>query len=171
MKKSIVLISMIMLSAGISWGQKYAFVDTEYILNNIPSYKAAQDKLNTLSKQWEKEISDKYAEIDKLYKAYQNEAVLLTPEMKKKRENEIISKEQVAKDLQKKYFGPEGDLFKKREELVKPIQDEVYNAVKKLAVEGNYAVIFDTAGGPVFLYTNPRYDLSDQVLKQMGYKE
>ncbi len=171
MKKLLFLISLIALSAGMAWGQKYAFVDTEYILNNIPSYKSAQSKLDALSKQWEKEISDKYAEIDKLYKAYQNEAVLLTPEMKKKRENEIVSREQAVKDLQKKYFGPQGDLFKKREELVKPIQDEVYNAVKKIAVEGNYAVIFDTASGPMFLYTNPRYDLSDQVLKQMGYKE
>ncbi len=91
--------------------------------------------------------------------------------MKKKREDEIISKEKAVRALQKKYFGPEGDLFKKREELVKPIQDEIYAAVKQLAVDGNYAVIFDISSGPMFLYTNPRYDLSDQVLKKMGYKE
>ncbi len=171
MKKLIGFLSIVLLTSGLGWGQKYAFVDTEYILSNIPSYKAAQDKLDKISKQWEQEISDKYAEIDKLYKAYQNEVVLLTPEMKKKRENEIVGKEQSAKDLQKKYFGPQGDLFKKREELVKPIQDEVYNAVKEMAVEGNYAVVFDTSSGPMFLYTNPRYDLSDQILKKMGYKE
>jgi outer membrane protein len=171
MKRFIAVFSLIIAATLASWGQKYAFVDTEYILNNIPSYKAAQDKLDNLSKQWEKEIQDKYAEIDKLYKAYQNEAVLLTPEMKKKREDEIINKEKAVRALQKKYFGPEGDLFKKREELVKPIQDEVYAAVKQLAVDGNYAVIFDIASGPMFLYTNPRYDLSDQVLKKMGYKE
>jgi outer membrane protein len=171
MKKFIAVFAIIITGTLVSWGQKYAFVDTEYILNNIPSYKAAQDKLDNLSKQWEKEVQDKYAEIDKLYKAYQNEAVLLTPDMKKKRENEIITKEKAVRELQKRYFGPEGDLFKKREELVKPIQDEVYAAVKQLAVDGNYAVIFDIASGPMFLYTNPRYDLSDQVLKKMGYKE
>ncbi len=171
MKKSLTLLAMIIAATTLSWGQKYAFVDTEYILNNIPSYKAAQDKLDNLSKQWQKEIQDKYAEIDRLYKAYQNEAVLLTPEMKKKREEEIINKEKAVRALQQKYFGPEGDLFKKREELVKPIQDEVYAAVKQLAVDGNYAVIFDIASGPMFLYTNPRYDLSDQVLRKMGYKE
>jgi len=111
-----------------------------------------------------------YAEVERLYKAYQNDAVLLTQEMKKQREDEIVSKEKSAKDLQSKYFGPEGELFKKRQELIKPIQDEIYNAVKELAVDGNYAVIFDTAGSLSMLYTNPRYDLSDDVLKKLGYQ-
>lgn len=171
MKKLAYIFSLLLLTGAWASAQKYAFVDTEYILNNIPSYKAAQEQLDKISKDYEQEISDRYAEVDKMYKAYQNEVVLLTQEMRKKREDEIIKKEQEVKDLQQKYFGPEGELFKKREELVKPIQDEVYNAVKEIAVEGNYAVIFDVASGPAFLYTNPRYDLSDLVLKKMGYKD
>jgi outer membrane protein len=139
-------------------------------LNNIPTYKSAQSQLDKLSADWEKEISEMYAEVERLYKAYQNDAVLLTQEMKKQREDEIVSKEKSAKDLQSKYFGPEGELFKKRQELIKPIQDEIYNAVKELAVDGNYAVIFDTAGSLSMLYTNPRYDLSDDVLKKLGYQ-
>jgi len=111
-----------------------------------------------------------YAEVEKMYRDYQSEEVLLTQEMKRKREDEIINKEKEVKDLQNKYFGREGDLFQKRQELIKPIQDEVYNAVKEIAVEGNYAVIFDTSSGPSLLYTNPRYDLSDDVLEKLGYK-
>lgn len=170
MKKILITFGIIILSAGFTFAQRYAFVDTEYILSNIPSYKAAQDKLDQFSEEWEKEISVGYAEIERLYKEYQNEQVLLTREMKIKREEEIISKEKAVKELQNKYFGRDGDLFKKRQELVKPIQDEVYNAVKEIAVEGNYAVIFDTASGPSMLYTNPKYDLSDDVLEKLGYK-
>ena len=110
--------------------QKYAFVDTKYILENIPEYKTAQDQLDELSAQWQKEIEGKFAEIDKMYKDYQAESVLLPDDMKKKREDEIVKKEKEAKDLQKKRFGKDGDLFKKREELVKPIQDKVYNAIE-----------------------------------------
>jgi len=105
-----------------------------------------------------------------MYKTYQSERVLLTDEMKKKREDEIVSKENSVKDLQAKYFGPDGDLAKKREELVKPIQDAIYKAVKELSAEGSYAIIFDTASGAAILYSNPRYDLSDEVLKKLGYK-
>ena len=170
MKKIIVSLLVLVLSLGVSLAQKYAFVDTEYILNNIPSYKAAQDQLDQFSEEWENEIRNLYDEVERLYKAYQNDAVLLTQEMKKKREDEIVNKEKKAKDLQNKYFGREGELFKKRQELIKPIQDEIYNAVKELAVDGNYAVIFDTAGSLSMLYTNPRYDLSDDVLDALGYK-
>ncbi len=170
MKKIMITLGILILSAGFTFAQRYAFVDTEYILSNIPSYKASQDKLDQFSKEWEKEISDEYAEVEKMYKDYQNEQVLLTREMKIKREEEIIGKEKAVKELQNKYFGREGDLYKKRQELIKPIQDEVYNAVKEIAVEGNYAVIFDTASGPSMLYTNPKYDLSDDVLEKLGYK-
>ncbi|MCD6597481.1 MAG: OmpH family outer membrane protein [Bacteroidales bacterium] len=170
MKKLIVISFILALSFANSIAQKYAFVDTEYILNNIPTYKSAQAQLDKFSADWEKEISDMYSEVERLYKAYQNDAVLLTQEMKKQREDEIVSKEKVAKDLQSKYFGPDGELFKKRQELIKPIQDEVYNAVKELAVEGNYAVIFDSAGSLSMLYTNPRYDLSDDILEKLGYR-
>lgn len=169
MKKIFVTLGIFIILGSYSLAQRYAFVDTEYILNNIPSYTAAQDKLDQFSKEWEKEISDKYAEIEKMYRDYQNEQVLLTKEMKIKREEEIINKEKSVKELQNKYFGREGDLYKKRQELIKPIQDEVYNAVKEIAVDGNYAVIFDTSSGPSMLYTNPKYDLSDDVLEKLGY--
>lgn len=170
MKKIVSSLLVLILSAGLGLAQKYAFVDTEYILSNIPSYKAAQDQLDQYSKEWEKEISNMYAEVEKKYRDYQSEQVLLTNEMKRKREEEIINREKEVKELQNKYFGREGELFKKRQELVKPIQDEVYNAVKEIAVEGNYAVIFDTTSGVSLLYTNPKYDLSDDVLEKLGYK-
>lgn len=170
MKKLIVFGFILALSFNTLIAQKYAFVDTEYILNNIPTYKSAQAQLDKLSTDWEKEISEMYSEVERLYKAYQNDAVLLTQEMKKQREDEIVNKEKVAKDLQSKYFGPDGELFKKRQELIKPIQDEIYNAVKELAVEGNYAVIFDSSGSLSMLYTNPRYDLSDDILEKLGYR-
>ncbi len=170
MKKLTASIVMMTLALGLGFAQKYAFVDTEYILNNIPAYKAAQDQLDQLSAEWENEIKSKYEEVERLYKNYQNDAVLLTREMKKSREEEVINKEKEAKDLQNKYFGREGDLFKKRQELVQPIQDEIYNAVKEIALEGNYATIFDTSGSLSMLYTNPRYDLSDDVLDKLGYK-
>ena len=168
--KKLIFSILIITSIGMSYAQKYAFVDTEYILNNIPSYKSAQDQLDQLSAGWEKEIGNMYTEVERLYKAYQNEAVLLTQEMKKQREEEIVNKEQQAKDMQNKYFGMEGELYKKRQELIKPIQDEIYNAVKEIAVDGNYAVIFDSAGSLSMLYTNPRYDLSDDVLEKLGYQ-
>lgn len=169
MKKMLLTMSALILSMGVGLAQKYAFVDTEYILSNIPTYQAAQDQLDQFSKEWEQEISTLYAEVEKMYRDYQSEEVLLTQEMKSKREDAIITKEKEVKELQNKYFGREGDLFKKRQELIKPIQDEVYNAVKEIAVDGNYAVIFDTSSGPSLLYTNPRYDLSDDVLEKLGY--
>lgn len=169
MKKIITLAFLSVLSISV-WAQKFAFVDTDYILNNIPSYKAAQDQLDKLSADWQKEVEAKYAEIDKMYKAFQSEKVLLTDDMKTKREDEIVKKEQEVKDLQKKYFGKDGMLYKKRQELVKPIQDEIYNAVKEISIEQGYAVIFDTAAGMGMLYTNPKNDKSDEVLQRLGYK-
>ncbi len=171
MKK--VMFTIAVLISAISFGsaQKYAFVDTEYILSNIPTYESAQDQLDQLSITWQKEIEAIYSEIDKMYKDFQAEKVLLTEEMKIKRENDIINREKDAKDLQKKYFGKNGDLYKKRQELIKPIQDDIFNAVKEIAEEGNYALIFDTAaGGLSMLYTDPKYDKSDDVLEKLGYK-
>jgi outer membrane protein len=155
----------------ISFGQKFAFVDTEYILSNIPSYKAAQDKLNNLSVEWQKEIEEEYAKIDQMYKDFQSEKILLTNEMIKQREAEILAEEKSVKDLQRKYFGPNGELFKKREELIKPIQDEVYTVIQDIAQSGNYAIIFDTATGSNILFTDPKYDKSDEVLEKLGYKK
>lgn len=150
--------------------QKYCYVSTQYILDNIPDYKTAQQQLDNQSVQWQKEIEDKYAIIDKLYKTYQAEQILLTEEMKKKRQDEIMLKEKDVKDLQKQRFGFEGDLFKKKQELVKPIQDKIYNAVKKLATDQSYAVIFDKSSDLAMLYTNPKYDKSDDILLALGYK-
>ena len=170
MKKLTSIILLIGIAGISAYAQKYAFVDSDYILNNIPSYKAAEDEIDKLSEQYESEVKSMYDEIDKLYKDYQGEKVLLSDEMKSEREKEIVDKEREAKKLQNDYFGQEGLLFKKREELIKPIQDEVYNAVKEIANENGYAVIFDSSSGPTMLYTNPRYDVSDEVLKRLGYK-
>jgi outer membrane protein len=168
--KKIVLLSLIILTPLLGFAQKFAFVDTEYILNNISSYKSAQEQLDKLSETWQKEVEGLYTEIDKMYKNYQAEKVLLTEEMKKKREDEIMSKEKEAKELQKKYFGQDGSLFKKRDELVKPIQDEVYKALKEFAIEGGYAIIFDSSAGASMLYTDPKFDKSDAILQKLGYK-
>ncbi len=170
MKKLFISALVLSLFGGSALAQKFAFVDTEYILQNIPSYNAAQDELDKISETWETEITAEYEEIDKMYKTYQSERVLLTDEMKKKREKDIMDREKAVKELQAKYFGPDGDLSKKRQELVKPIQDALYKAVKELSAEGSYAIIFDTASGASILYSNPRYDLSDEVLKKLGYK-
>jgi outer membrane protein len=150
--------------------QKYAFVDTEYILNNIPAYKAAQDKLNKLSTDWQKEIEAEQLILEKMHQEYQAEKILLTKEMMKQREAEIASKDRAVKNLQKIFFGPNGELFKKRLELMKPIQDEVYDVIKDIAESGKYSIIFDTAAGTTILFTDPKYDKSDEVLEKLGYK-
>jgi len=170
MKKIGILTVIMMLATATSFAQKYAFVDTEYIRKNIPAFNTAQDQLDKLSKQWEKEVADGYAIVEQMYKSYQSESVLLSQDMKTKREEAIVAKEKEMKDLQNKYFGVQGELFKKREELVKPIQDEILKAIKEIAVEGSYAVIFDSAAGGNILFANPKYDISDQVLQKLGYK-
>lgn len=170
MKKLALILILAGLVGTTAFAQKYAFVDTDYILNNIPAYKSAQQSLDELSEQYASEVQEAFDEIDKMYREYQAEKVLLTDEMKSKREEEIINKEREAKKLQNDYFGQEGLLFKKREELIKPIQDEVYTAIKDIANEGGYAAIFDSASGPGLIYTNPRYDISDEVLQRLGYK-
>ncbi|HXB10839.1 MAG TPA: OmpH family outer membrane protein [Bacteroidia bacterium] len=154
-----------------SYAQRFAYVDSQYILSKIPEYKTAQDELNQLSVQWQKEIEAKYSEIDQLYKAYKADEVLLTEDMKQKRQTEIEQKEQEVKDLQKQRFGVGGDLFKKRQELVKPLQDKIYAAVQDLAEKENLAVIFDKSSDLTMLYTNAKYDKSDQVLKDVESKK
>ena len=171
MKNLLITFSLVLLAGYSSFAQKSAYVDTEYILSNIPEYKAAQTQIDNISVQWQKEIETKYNEIDKAYKAFQAEAILLTDEMKKKRENDIITKEKEAKELQKQRFGVDGDLFKKRQELIKPIQDRVYSAIKTVAEKGTYAFIFDKASDSGILYSLPRYDKSDAVLEELGLKK
>jgi outer membrane protein len=170
MKKIIVTLTTLMLFSGITFAQKFGFIDSGYILENIPAFRAAQEQLNQLSAQYQKELEAMHAEIEQMYQDFQAESVLLSEDMKRKREDVIISKEKDYKQLQRKYFGPEGDLFQKRQGLVKPIQDDVFAAVQELASEGSYAVIFDKADGTTLFFTNPRYDLSDQVLQKLGYK-
>src|SRR5512136_2409415 len=170
MKKAVFIIEFFILTSAIAVAQKYAFVDSDYIRKNIPAFTTAQDQLDKLSEQWEKEVADGYAVVEQMYKSYQNEAPLLSQDMKTKREEDIITKEKEMKDLQNKYFGMEGELFKKRKELVKPIQDEILKAIKTIAAEGSYAVIFDSASGGNILFANPKYDISDQVLEKLGYK-
>jgi outer membrane protein len=170
MKKLILTLSIVLTVSIASLAQKIAYVDTEYILGQIPEYKAAQSELDKTSVQWQKEIEAKYAEIDKMYKAYQAEQILLTDDMKKKREADIVAKEKDAKDLQKQRFGVDGELFKKRQELVKPIQDKVYNAIKAVAEKGGYSIIFDKSSDLTMLYTSSKLDKSDDVLQQLGYK-
>ena len=151
--------------------QRFAFVDTEYILNNIPAYRSAQAQIDRLSGDWQKEIEAQYAKVEKLYKNYQAERVMLSEDMRKRREDDIINKEQAVKELQRKYYGPEGELSKKQQELMKPIQDEVYKAIREMAVEGGFAAVFDTSADATVLYTNPRQDKSDEVLEKLGYKK
>lgn len=150
--------------------QKFGYVDSKYILSHIPEYQEAQTQINKLSSTWQKEIEDKYSTIDKLEKAYQAEKILLTDDMRQKREQEIADKRKEAKDLQKQKFGVEGELFQKREELIKPIQEQIYNAIKEVASQSALMVVFDKANHSNLLYTNPKHDISDKVLRKMGLK-
>ncbi len=168
--KRIAFSIVFVLLTTVSFSQKYAYVDTEYILSNIPAYKAAQDKLNEISLEWQKEIELEYKIVEKMYKDFQTEKILLTKDMIKQREVEILESENAVKSLQNRFFGPKGELFNKRLELIKPIQDEVYNVIQDIAESGKYAIIFDTAAGAAILYTDPKYDKSDEVLEKLGYK-
>ena len=160
MKKSFLLFAGIVIIVSSSLAQKFGFVNTEYILNQIPEYKTANTELDKNSADWQKEIDAKYAEIDKLYKTYQTEQITLTDDLKQMHQNEIVNKEKDAKDLQKKYFGTDGDLSKKRTELIKPIQDKVDNAIKTVAEKEGLAFVFDKASAVMMLYTSLQYDKS-----------
>ncbi len=168
MKKKVLIFTVIMFAALFIQAQKFAYVDTEYILDNIPEFAEAQSQLDEISSQWQKEIEAKFAEVDKMYKDYQTQAVLLPDDMKKKKEQEIVDKEKEVKNLQRNRFGKEGDLFKKRQELVKPIQEKIYNAIQEISTSNNYAVIFDKGGSLTMMYANPKYDISDEVLDNLG---
>lgn len=171
MKTKLLFAAVLMFAfASISNAQvKIAIVDTEYILNKIPEYESAQNTLETLSIEWQQEIELIFGEVDKMYKAYQSEAVLLPEDMKVKRQEEIIKKEKEAKDLQKKRFGTDGDLFKKRQELLKPIQDRVYAAIEEFANEGSYGLVLDRANSSFIMFVNPKMDKSDDILIKLGY--
>ena len=168
MKKIIVLVAVFGIFSLQLLAQKYAYVDTEYILDNIPEYADAQKELDDLAVEFQEEIEAKYAEIDKIYRDFQAEAVLLPEDIKKKKEEDIIDKEKEVKELQTKRFGPTGDLFQKREELVKPIQEKIYNAIEEISEDKNYAFVFDKAGSLTILYVNVKFDISDDVLDKVG---
>jgi len=168
--KKVFLVFLLLIGLNYSsQAQKFAYVDTQYILDNIPEYKMAQTQLDELSKKWQKEIEGKIGEVDRMYNAYQTDAVLLPEDIKKQREDEIYQKEKTLNDLKKQRFGKDGDLFKKRQELIKPLQDKIFNAIKTMADQRGYAVIFDRSGSLSILYANARYDKSDEVLEDMGY--
>ena len=149
---------------------KYAVINTKYILEKIPEYKEADKKLKELGDQWQVEIDEKQMALDKMYKNYEAEQFMLSEELKKKREDELFIKEKELRDLQKKRFGYEGDLFKERQKLVKPIQDKVYNAIQDFSNEKRYDIIFDKSSNLTMLFSNPDLDKSDDILKMLGYK-
>ena len=151
--------------------QKFALIDMEYILSNIPAYERANEQLNQLSRRWQSEVEALDEEAKTLYKNYQNEAMFLSESQKKEREDAIVNKEKEAADLKKKYFGPEGELFKKRQSLLKPIQDDVYNAIKKVSEERGYMVIFDRASSESIVFASPKIDISNEVLTKLGYSK
>ena len=171
MKKYLFLLlgAFVLTVSGIK-AQRYAIIDTKYILNKIPDYVEAGKKLQLLSDQWQKEIDDKQAELDKMNKDFEVEQYMLSDELKKKREAEIAAKEKDIRDLQKKRFGYDGDLFKQRQRLVKPIQDKIFTAIQKIAVARGYDFILDKSEGITVIFADPKLDKSDEVLREMGIK-
>lgn len=170
MKKFILLVTLIFSVCCSVLAQRYAIVDTKYILDKMPDYKTAQKQLDQISAQWQKEIDDKQAVLDKMYKDFEGEEVMLSDDLKKKREDELFNHEKEVRDLQRKRFGFEGDLFKKRQELIKPVQDKVYNAIQKIAVNRLYDFILDKSEGITVIFADPKLDKSDDVLKELGVK-
>ncbi|MCY1633022.1 OmpH family outer membrane protein [Marinifilum sp. D737] len=171
MKRIILLIIVLVVCLGDVYSQqRYGFVDTEYILNKIPDYKNAQEQLDQFSQKWQNEIEGVAAEIKDLHTKYRADEVFLSSEMKEKREKEIHDKEVLAQKLQQKYFGRNGELYKKRQELMKPIQDDIYEAIKEIAKSGSYGMIIDRANGPTIIYSNAKFDLSDKVLYKLGIR-
>lgn len=169
MKKLLTGIAFAILLAIPAAAQKYALVDMEYILKNVPAYEMANEQLNQISQRWQKEVEAKATEAQTMYKNYQSDMVFLTDEQKTKKEAEIVAKEKEATELRYKYFGPEGELYKKRQSLMQPIQDEIYNAVKKVSEEKGYQCIFDRASSANIIFASPRIDVSNDVLAKMGY--
>jgi outer membrane protein len=170
MKKIILALGLLMLGT-VTFAQKYAIIDTKYILDKMPEYKDADKKLQQISEQWQKEIDSKQAQLDKMYKNYEAEQFMLSEELKKKREDELFNKEKELRDLQKKRFGYEGDLFKERQKLVKPIQDRVYAAVQKIAVARGYDFILDKSEGITVIFADPKLDKSEDILRELGIKQ
>ncbi len=170
MKRLFSLIVCILFFVSLSQAQRYAIIDTKYILDRMPEYKTAQKKLDDIAATWQKEIDRMQMDLDKMYKDFEAEQVMLSDDLKKKREDQLFVKEKALRDLQKSRFGFEGELFKKRQELIKPVQDRVYNAVQKLAITKQYDFILDKSEGITVIFADPKLDKSDDVLRELGVK-
>ena len=171
MRKSVLFIMMLFAVSLTASAQKFALIDMEYILKNIPAYERANEQLNQSSKKWQSEVETLAKEAQTLYKNYQSETVFLSEEQKNKKEEEIVAKEKEAAELKRKYFGPEGELYKKRESLMKPIQDEVYNAVKEISEDKGYQIVWDRASAMSIIFASPKIDISNEVLIKLGYSK
>jgi len=170
-RKSILAVGMAMLFSLATMAQKFALIDMEYILKNIPAYEMTNEQLSQLSKKWQSEIDALQEEAQNMYKSYQADMVFLSAEMKAKREEAVVKKEQDAMELKRKYFGTEGELFQKRTSLMKPIQDEIYEAVKAIATDKGYQVVVDRASAMSIFFSSPQIDISDEVLAKLGYSK
>lgn len=168
MKKLIIVCAMALVAIGAS-AQKFALLDMEYILKNVPAYERANEQLNQVSKKWQAEIEALNTEAGTMYKNYQNEVVFLSEEQKKEKQEAIMQKEKEASELKRKYFGPEGELFKKREALITPIQEEIYNTVKEISELRGYSLVIDRASDTGIIYGSPKVDISNEVLEKLGY--
>lgn len=171
MKKQITLLLLLTIVAlAPVAAQRYAVVDTRYILGKIPEYKTAETKIQQITEQWQKEIDEKQVALDKMYKNFDAEQFMLSEDLKKKREDELFNKEKEVRELQKKRFGYEGDLFKERQKLIKPIQDKVYNAIQKIAIARSYDFVLDKSEGITVIFADPKLDKSDDVLRELGIR-
>jgi outer membrane protein len=170
MKKILLIVCSIVFFTAAVNAQKYAIIDTKFILDKLPDYKKAQTDLDLVAAGWQKEIDSMQAQLDKMYKDYDAEQVMLSEELRKKREDQLFLKEKGLRDLQRKRFGFEGDLFKKRQELIKPVQDKVYNAVQKIASQRGYDFILDKSEGITVIFADPKLDKSEDILRELGVK-
>ncbi len=168
MKRIVLSLALVLTTLGVS-AQKFALLDMEYILKNIPAYERANEQLNQVSKKWQAEIEALNTEAGTMYKNYQNEVVFLSEEQKKERQEAIMEKEKETSELKRKYFGPEGELFKKREALITPIQEEIYNTVKEIAELRGYSLVVDRASDSGIIFGSPKIDISAEVLSKLGY--
>lgn len=171
MKKLFLISCLLVVCAWMADAQKYALIDMEYILKNIPAYEMTNEQLSQVSKKWQNEVDALQQEAQNMYKTYQSDLVFLSAEMKTKREEEIVKKEQEAQDLKRKYFGADGELYKKRESLMKPIQNEIYNAVKEISEDKGYQLVIDRASAMSIIFASPKIDISNEVLVKLGYSK
>lgn len=171
MKKIILFFGLLIACSGIANAQKFALVDMEYILKNISTYETANEQLEVISKRWQAEVEKVQQEAQNLYKNYQSELVYLTADQKKQKEEAIVAKEKQAQELKRKYFGPEGELFKKREALIQPIQDDIYEAIKEVSEAKGYQLVLDRASASSVIFASPRIDISNEILSKLGYSK